>query len=168
LIVIKLLRRLGHEAERERADLYLRTVGGDVVPPYWWNTRAYTAWASVRAGFQTATASAVARELLARGASSMPTLAMSLSAAGDALTQAERTTNLARLLGQQLADGSWPCDPCLRVTNPIWSSASETAPGKQYAGNRRVLSTAHALAAIVDTAAALQISLVVRGTWTAD
>lgn len=159
LIVIELLRRLGREAERERALLYLRTLGDDVVPPYWWNTRAYAAWASVRAGFEIASASAVARELLSHGASSMPALAMSLSAAGDPLTQTERTTSLARLLGQQLADGSWPCDPCLRVTNPIYSSASETAPGKQYAGNRRVLSTAHALAAIVDSAPALRVSL---------
>lgn len=159
LIVMELLRRLGREAERERALLYLRTLGDDVVAPYWWNTRAYAAWASVRAGFETATTSAVARELLAHGASSMPTLAMLLSAAGDTLTQAERTTTLARLLGQQLADGSWPCDPCLRVTNPASAAASEAAPGRQFAGNRRVLSTTHAVAAIVGAGTPIGVRL---------
>jgi hypothetical protein len=159
LIVTELLRRLGHDAERESALLYLRSVGGDVVAPYWWNTRAYTAWASVRAGFEVATASAAGQQMLSQGSSSMPGLSMALSAAAVGSTRPELTTSVTTLLAQQLEDGSWPCGPCLRVTEPTCSSASETAPGRQHAGNRRVLSTAHAVAAVVEASAALGIPL---------
>jgi hypothetical protein len=160
LIAAELLRRLGRDSERERAFTYLRTVGGSrgVVPPYWWNTHAYTAWASVRAGFAVATASTEARCMLSQGTASMPALAMLLSAsAADQPAPHDLRRGLASVLAQQAEDGSWPCDPCLRVTDPNVFAASAAAQGRQYAGMRRVLSTAHAVAAIVDAAAALQI-----------
>lgn len=161
LVVAELLGRLGYSSERERAFAYLRTCRrGDVVPPYWWNTESYCAWASARAGFDVGTASARARRLLLDGTSTMPSLPMLLSAAAaDGSPSNELTSGLTRLLAQQAANGSWPCDPCLRVTLPEVMRSGEDAPGPPYAGLRRVFSTAHAVAAIVDAASALRIPL---------
>jgi hypothetical protein len=162
LIVAELLRRLQLQAEHKRAFAYLNDVRNSVgiVAPYWWNTPAYSAWASVRAGFEVPTAAAVARRILSQGTSTMPKLAMLLSAAtAEASSSEDLTTGLTVLLAQQAEDGSWPCDPCLRVPRPWVSPASDEGSGRQYAGRRRVLSTAHAVAAIADASEAFGLQL---------
>ena len=57
-------------------------------------------------------------------------------------------TAVTRLLRAQHPDGSWSCEPCLRVTDPTHYRAGPEAPGLVFGDRRRVFSTAHAVAAL--------------------
>lgn len=151
LIVLKLLRCLGLDATKTLG--YLETCSGaDLLPPYWWNTTAYSAWAAARASFRPRDTAPAASAALA-GTDGTPGLAMLLSAVGSA-DEDEVRAAIRRLVRAQLDDGSWRCEPCLRVTLPTIIEPDENAIGRIYAGNRRVLSTAHAIAALVACAEA--------------
>ena len=145
LLVVELLRRL--DLDVTRALAYLETCSDDaLLPPYWWNTSAYSAWAATRAGFRSEVTERAAMKALTEPTTAMPAAAMLLSAAGAAEQNVAPT--VTRILRQQLDDGSWSCDPCLRVTAPSVLTPSERAPGPVFAGSRRVISTAHAVAAL--------------------
>ena len=145
LLVVELLRRLDLDATR--AIAYLETCSDDgLVPPYWWNTSGYSAWAATRAGLRSKATERAAMKSLTEPVTVMPAAAMLLSAAASAEHDVRAT--MTSILRQQRDDGSWPCEPCLRVTEPNVFTPSAHAAGRVFAGNRRVLSTAHALAAL--------------------
>lgn len=147
LIVLELLQRLG--LDMARTVSYLETCSGsDLLPPYWWNTTAYSAWAATRANFHARDTNRAARIALGN-TDEVPALAMLLSAATASDDDGAFRAALRRLICAQLDDGSWPCAPCLRVTSPDVRLPHENAAGLVLAGNRRVLSTAHAVAALV-------------------
>ena len=149
LIALDALERLGgHEqvCEGSRAWLESRAVEG-VLPAYWWTSPAYSLWAQARAGFDPPAGARVARGLLARERRPVY-LAMLIAAAlhGEGSSQ-QLDAAVARLLHARHEDGSWPCDPCLRTTDPAHAGGFD-APGRVYADRFRACSTAHAVAAL--------------------
>jgi hypothetical protein len=159
-LVAVALRRLDRPEETERCLDWLRGQRGEttgVAPAvancwasYWWSGTAYGLWAQARAGLLEPRAEASIREAVATEHSA-PQLAMALSAA-TALGLRDAVDEAAgRLLIQQLADGSWPCAPCLRVTSPkvhVAAPGDGAALGPSYADATRIFSTAHAVAAL--------------------
>lgn len=147
LIVWEALRRMavGGDAIR-RANAWLDRISVDgVVPAYWWSHDAYSLWAQERAGFATDASRRIAKVRLRDAPLTFSS--MLLAAAAKTLDRDEVAAPVCRLLATQLEDGSWPCDPCLRVTNPAVTHVRDAA-GPVYAGRRRVFSTAHATAAL--------------------
>jgi hypothetical protein len=181
LVVVRMMDRMGIlPAERARAAQWLTTQAkGGIVPAYWWTTPAYGLWAQAQAGFEPDAALQTALQLLP-SSGAVPDLPMLLvaaspgaascnasagaaagdssagAAAGDSSAEAaaERACQQAMiaLLSQQRADGSWDCAPRLRVTDPDVFRSSVDARGRVYSGQRRVFSTAHAIAALVQQA----------------
>jgi hypothetical protein len=149
LFVVEALVRTGQHPRAVRdaaAWLDLQAVD-DVVTPYWWTSQAYALWAQSATGFRTkATAAAAARRLADE---TRPVyLAMLINAAVAGGRRGEEVAAAVRRLERaQLADGSWPCDPCLRNTDSN-HPGGEDAPGRVYADPYRVISTAHAVAAL--------------------
>jgi hypothetical protein len=164
-IVVEALRRLGvADDRRHRAlDWLDRATTGRLIQSYWWPSPAYAAWAQVRTGFRAEAAAQHATQLL-DGSRSSPQLPMLLAAASGAtqFAPARCRSGLAALLAQQLSDGSWPCDPCLQVPSPARFQIGESVllEGRTYPGTRRVLSTAHAVAALQSVVAALTAKIV--------
>lgn len=149
LIVTLLLNRLGGPMSAlARAEAWLRaqTLNG-IVLSYWWASPAYSAWAQARSGFLASQAAKWAMTALPLEAG-IPDLPMLLATAVFAGETDQTSTAAAQLIAQQQSDGSWPCDPCLRVTDPAQCQPSPTAAGRLYAGNRRIFATAHAAAAL--------------------
>jgi hypothetical protein len=124
-----------------------RLVGG-VLPSYWWTGDHYSVWVQARTGLLPAAAGPRVRAAVAAHPG-IPQLAMGLTAAVELdLTEEILRDATRRLLLDQLADGSWHCAPCLRVTAPDQCSPAPEAPGPVVADRRRVFSTAHCLAAL--------------------
>jgi len=139
--------RHGHEEAAERAIRWLASLStGGVTPSYWWSGPGYGWWLGRRLG-QTGPPASVLEATL-RSSHSVPDLAFTVSVAMGRVTGDVIDTALVRLLALQRADGSWPCAPCLRVTDQRHHRAGEDAPGRVHADTRRVLSTAHAVAAL--------------------
>lgn len=150
LMVWECLRRAGgFDTRVARCAAWLATVGeGGVLPAYWWSDNAYALWLQARTGTLSAAARPAVEALLASGLG-CPQLAMVLSAAMTfAATGVDCAHAARRLIATQLADGSWPCAPCLRVTSPGTHIAASQAAGKIVADRRRVFATAHAVAAL--------------------
>lgn len=149
-MVLACLRRAGgFDARVARCEAWLHDkLRSGVLTSYWWGDDAYALWLQARTGLLSAQAAPAIRALLDSGRA-CPQLPMALSAAL-ALERFEFDIASAgrRLLAAQLADGSWPCAPCLRVTDSrVFEPASHSA-GEVAADRRRVFSTAHALAAL--------------------
>ena len=149
-MVVECLRRAGGHGSRVahcEAWLVQACVDG-VLPAYWWSDDAYALWLQARTGSLTITAAPALRALF-DSALGCPQLAMALTAAVT-LGSFEPEVNAAvrRMLAAQLADGSWPCGPCLRVTSPQYRDAGQAASGMVVADRQRVFSTAHAVAAV--------------------
>ncbi|HUB74873.1 MAG TPA: hypothetical protein VL979_12670 [Solirubrobacteraceae bacterium] len=149
LIALDALARLGgHEQACAAARAWLAGQAVDgVLPAYWWTSPAYSLWAQARAGFDPAGGARIARGLLAQERRPVY-LAMLLAAAlaGEGASQ-QSDAAAAALLRVRLADGSWPCHPCLRTTDPGHAGGFD-APGRVYADRFRAFSTAHAVAAL--------------------
>ena len=119
---------------------------------YWWPGPEYGLWVRAKAGIvhDPRTAGAVTAAL----ADTRPAPhGAQLLAAALALGREEEPeplveTAAAQLLRTQLVDGSWPCSPCLRVTDPRETETRADLRGRVYADGRRVFSTAHAVAAL--------------------
>jgi len=160
LLVVHSLRRLRAGAGAlEAAVAWLESMGEQVLTSYWWPSSAYAAWAQVRTSFSAPDAATWAAESLDRSCP-MPESAMLIEAAASdrRFTTKQAIEATAWLLGEQLRDGSWPCSPCLRVTDPTVISSSTTAPGNIYAGSRRIFSTAHAVSALSEVSKRLHIA----------
>lgn len=148
LAALAAVRRLGLDpGGAERAERFLARAGG-VTTAYWWATPAYAPWAHTRFGIASDAAAQRALDLLP-SASGPLEIALLGRAAGEILDAATRREVIVHLLATQQADGSWPCSPCLRVTDPALHSSRISAPGQIYRGTRRVFSTAHAVACLV-------------------
>jgi hypothetical protein len=136
-----------HRAPGEHCLRWLDTVRVEgLVPSYWWPGHGYGLWLAGRLG-PPLVPEHTANELLEMG-HSLPHLAFVLSAAADVVDQTALDTGVVRLLAQQLADGSWPCAPCLRLTDKRSAVAGAAATGRLVRDPRRVFSTAHAVAAL--------------------
>lgn len=150
LIVVELLRRLGvHEAARRRAIEWLATqAGGGRVLAYWWSSRAYSLWAENFSGTATEDTRTQAQQMLfaCRTAPYLPML-LSVVATQNCQDLAWRAP-VATLLAAQARDGSWPCTPCLRVTDRGEYLARKDARGRVHRDSRRLFSTAHSVAAL--------------------
>lgn len=149
-MVLECLRRAGgFDARVTRCTAWLAEVcDTGVLRSYWWSDPAYALWLQARVGLLSAQAAPALQALLASGCA-CPQLPMALSAALR-LDDHEFDCALAtrRILAAQLADGSWPCAPCLRVTDNRVFDASPEAAGLVAADKRRVFATAHAVAAL--------------------
>ena len=152
IVAVEALRRYGLREAEERA---LGWLAGDGLRPsfasYWWPGNAYGLWACAKVrlhvpGMTRAVAAAVAGAPPApQGAQLLAAaLALGLDREDEQIVEAAA----ARLVGTQLADGSWPCSPCLRVTDPRETETLPELRGRVYADERRVFSTAHAVAAL--------------------
>jgi hypothetical protein len=146
VVAAEALRRYGCLEPRQRALRWLEAQTR--LASYWWVGPEYGLWAQARTGIHAPGIAAAVTAALAESRST-PQAAQVL-AAGLAL-DVERTRLEAialRLLGTQLADGSWPCSSCLRVTEPCETETRAELRGRTYADGRRIFSTAHAVAAL--------------------
>ena len=150
IIVIETLRRYGH-AEPARAALnWLDTPTAEpTFASYWWLGPQYGLWARARTGLHSPRlAEAVATAFA--DARSTPQIAQTLAAsiALQVAQQALQAEATLQLLRTQLSDGSWPCSLCLRATEPSELKTRPAMRGPCYADQRRIFSTAHAVAAV--------------------
>jgi hypothetical protein len=150
LMVVEAIRRLDIKpATQNRALRWLETTTArPLIQSYWWSSPAYAGWAQARTGFRADEAGAEACRLI-RGHDGVPALPMLIMAASKSghLTDVLKKQALTTLIAEQWTDGSWPCQPCLRVTDATRNDAGNL-DGPTFAGARRVFSTAHAVAAL--------------------
>lgn len=149
-VVSEALRRVGGcESSLERCLCWVRSqLRCGVLPTYWWSDHQYGLWVQARTGLLTSEASH-AVEFLLRQATGIPALPFVLTAAAELPVSDDTLCTLIRtLLREQNADGSWNCQPCLRVTSPNWFQATPDAQGGLAADRRRIFSTAHSIAAL--------------------
>lgn len=149
LVAEALRREGGFTPVVERSDRWLAGQLEDgALPSYWWPGVHYGLWVQARTRVLAPASATAAREALSEPRTT-PQLGMALTAAATLeLGGREVDAALADLIGTQLADGSWPCAPCLRLTDPTYRGAPSDAPGRVVADRTRVFSTAHALAAL--------------------
>jgi hypothetical protein len=147
-IVLLALKRLNAPADRVRkTEAWLDgQAEAGLITAYWWPHPAYALWAQSRAGYEIEAASRAAAPEISSN-SQQPFLGMLMAAANHA-GRRHHSKAVATILEGQLGDGSWPCAPCLRVTDPRSDLATAASPGSIHADLRRVFSTAHALAAL--------------------
>jgi len=115
-------------------------------PSYWWPGYGYSLWLDRHIEPDAPLAARAVEEL--SGPHGAPQLGFALGSAVGILDRDLIEGAMVRLLAQQLADGSWPCGPCLRVTARTVNHAAPSAPGTVAADPYRVFSTAHCVAAI--------------------
>jgi hypothetical protein len=149
VVAVETLRRYGHREATLRAVSWLDAAWmSSEFASYWWVGPEYGLWACARTGLRSRRIEDAITTALA-GTRSTPR-ASHLLAAGLALdldrTQFEAVA--LHLLRTQFADGSWPCSPCLRVTDPSETETRLDLRWTCYADARRVFSTAHSLAAL--------------------
>jgi hypothetical protein len=156
ILAIEALRRHGRDEAAQRALRWLRTrERACAFASYWWLGPHYGLWARARTGLRPPKlADAVATALL--GTRATPQVAQVLAAASALrLDLRSLETEAARqLLRTQRSDGSWPCSPCLRLTEPSEIETHAELQGRCYGDGWRVFSTAHAVAALQATLSA--------------
>jgi hypothetical protein len=144
------LRVRGFHAQAANANAWLRA--RDAAPTfasYWWVGPAYGVWVRARTGLRSDELRDAATALVSTSRTT-PDLAQGLAAASrlDGGDPATIDRAVLQLLRTQLRDGSWPCSPCLRVTDPTEMKAAPDLRGRCYADGTRIFSTAHAVAAL--------------------
>lgn len=150
IIVIETLRRYGHVELAQPALNWLDTPSAEATfASYWWLGPQYGLWARARTGLHSPRLARAVAAAFA-DARSTPQIAQTLAASlalqvAHHPLEAEATLQLLRT---QLSDGSWPCSPCLRATEPSEVKTGPTMRGQCYADQRRIFSTAHAVAAV--------------------
>jgi hypothetical protein len=144
------LRRRGFHSQAERATHWLSARDADpTFASYWWTGPAYGIWVRARTGVRSVELCDAAARLLSTEWTT-PELAHGL-AAGLLIGGADPAMlagAVLQLLRTQLADGSWPCSACLRVTDPTEVETALKLRGRCYADGTRIFSTSHALAAL--------------------
>lgn len=149
-VVSETLRRVGGcESSLEHCLSWVNAqFNRGVLPAYWWSGYQYGLWVQARTGLLTPETSHAIEGLLQQPMG-IPALPFVLTAAAELPVSEETLCSLARMiLLEQNADGSWNCQPCLRVTSPKWFQATPDAPGDMAADRRRIFSTAHSVAAL--------------------
>lgn len=119
-----------------------------VLPSYWWEGESYGLWLQHRTPLVPAIRHQRARRVLASASTGAPQLAMTLAALTPCCGYHRLRGAAATLLSEQHADGSWPCNPCLRVTSRHERREAFHLPGTVARDRRRVFSTAHSVAAL--------------------
>lgn len=149
LLVCECLGRMGRGSEAaERGLAWVRnTYRNTLVPSYGWEGPAYGAWAATRARGFLPDRRGIVRCLLEERRVAQGAMLLGAGAALG-IDPGILRQKAAALLARQLTDGSWPCEPCLRVTSPDALEARLRLPGRVYADPFRVFSTAHAVAAL--------------------
>lgn len=151
-VVAELLRRLGSlEHILSRCSEWLKSclVSG-ILPSYWWCSEHYGLWIQARTGLLTANALPIIEAALQQPLGS-PQIPMAITAAVYlAVPEEVLRQGVQRLLAEQYVDGSWPCLRCLRVTSQKCFDSRPVAPGPILGDRRRVLSTAHSVAALFE------------------
>lgn len=157
MVAEALYRQGGFEEQVDRCRRWLESgARAGLLTSYWWEDDGYAIWVQSRTHMLPASAARAIQTALDRGAGS-PQVAMVLSAAIDSGIAGESVeAAIRRLLYEQLSDGSWPCAPCLRVTNPRHTVSKGRLSGRMAADHRRVFSTAHAIAALERVQARIQ------------
>jgi hypothetical protein len=149
IAAVEALRRYGRTEPAMRALGWLDAAWtSSEFASYWWVGPHYALWACTRVGLRSPRIEDAVRTALADTQSTPP--AAHLLAAGLALDleSSQLAAAALQLLRTQLADGSWPCSPCLRVTDPGQVETRPELAGRCYADARRTFSTAHSVAAI--------------------
>lgn len=135
------------------ATRYLRKIRrpDGLWPSYWWTSPLYATAAALASLRDDATVDAdrVAAAVRAEATATAFDLALQVSCL-ERLGAADGATDAAAVLtASQLADGSWPCGPVLRLTHrhvtEPWDAADS---GPLYADQHRVFATATAVAAL--------------------
>jgi len=153
-IAVEMLSRHGRTQSVERASRWLEAQDPAAgFASYWWDGPHYGLWARARAGLlRPAAADAAAAAL--RETRSAPHVAQAVVAAlALRLSEEDVRDAVHQLLRTQLSDGSWPCAPCLRITDPHERLTHPQLRGTCYADGRRIFSTAHAVAALASVRA---------------
>jgi hypothetical protein len=149
-VVVTALARLGVAvAARRRALRWLNTLAmSNRLISYWWPGEAYMHWVCANLRAAAPGEAPAVRAAQFRSISVPDTPMLIASSLKMRMPPTAIGAAIAGLLALQLRDGSWPCEPCLRLTDPHVMAPSADAPGKRYAGQRRVFSTAHSVAAL--------------------
>ena len=153
-IAVEMLGRHGRPEAAERASRWLEAQDpSSGFASYWWDGPHYGLWARARAGLlRPAAAGEVAAAL--RETRTAPHVALAVVAAlALHLSEENIRDGVHQLLRTQLGDGSWPCAPCLRITDPHEHVTHSQLRGTCYADGRRIFSTAHAVAALASVQA---------------
>jgi hypothetical protein len=149
VVVTALARLATAESARRRALQWLNSLAqSKELIAYWWPGEAYMRWACANLH-----AAAPGEAPPAPPAHShritVPDTPMLITADSKlGLTNPALNETVAGLIALQRRDGSWPCTPCLRLTDPRMLACTPHASGKCYAGRRRMFATAHAVAAL--------------------
>ena len=151
IVAVEALRRYGLGEPERRALAWLEGEAPRTgVASYWWQGPEYGLWLRAKVGVlrDARTADAVTAALAE--ARPVPQSAQLLAAAVGLGLGEERPAeaSAAHLVRTQLADGSWPCAPCLRVTDPREAETRPQLRGRVYGDARRIFSTAHGVAAL--------------------
>ena len=149
-MAIEALRRVGgSEGSLKRCISWVKTqINRGILPSYWWNGHHYGLWVQARTGLLTHDVSDGIDRILQQS-KGIPAIAFVLSAAAELPVEEKTLCSLANtILLEQKADGSWNCQPCLRVTSSNWFQSTPDAPGHVAADKRRVFSTAHSVEAL--------------------
>ncbi|MDF1596037.1 MAG: terpene cyclase/mutase family protein [Acidimicrobiia bacterium] len=140
-------RRMGDEAPYRKCLEWLeRFARRWERPSYWWPGYGYSLWMDRQIEPDPPPAHRAEEELAK--SHSAPQSAFALAAAVGIVDRNQIERGVTRLLAQQLTDGSWWCDPCLRVTSRTVHEAAPIAPGLVAPDPYRVFSTAHCVASI--------------------
>lgn len=139
--------RCGHPEQTNAAMKWVRTTLQDEkTPAYWWVGFSYGLWLDHRLG--QFSHSRLVLESALSASHSLPDLGLTLEASVGRVDDPVIGAAVLQILSQQLADGSWPCGPCLRVTSRSHFAPGANAPGPVASDPYRVLSTVHAVAAL--------------------
>jgi len=146
IVAVEALHRYGCTEPVLRALAWLERRRG--FASYWWLGPHYGLWVRARTGLHTRRLASAVHTALG-DTRSIPQAAHVLAAAFALdLERGHLQRAALQLLRTQLSDGSWPCSPCLRVTDPRETETRAELRGKCYGDDRRIFSTAHAVAAL--------------------
>lgn len=150
-MMIYVLRRFGkkYQSNINKATNWLENqISSGLLPSYWFDGHEYGLWVLSLNDLLSQLAYRTALNLIisTEHIPALPMLVkviMTKSNANHLVCRSVRT-----IVSKQLSDGSWECEPCLRVTNPHHYEPGCGKPGRVYADRRRVFSTVHSIYAL--------------------
>jgi len=153
LEVIGALKRMGlARTKMSRALQWMNhTTKHRYLEAFWWEHPGYILWLQKKLSYNSNACIPLCRNILLNNALSIPNLPFLLYQLGaashpDALIHEA----VESILGIQQSDGSWLCQPCLKVTSfqKLPDFRQKTSP--LYSGDKRIFSTAHTIACLYD------------------
>jgi hypothetical protein len=116
---------------------------------FWWKNPSYILWVQKKTGIDTHGASKLSSTIILKKRNLRTPHYSFLLYKAKLGSRAMTLKAHHALIDLQLKDGSWPCQPCMRVTKRICHN-TVTEQGLLYSGDERVFSTAHAVAVLYD------------------